>query len=552
MSKILWKSCLVNPVLLGAVLAASFGAASKPAIAAEVETSAPALNQVSQYGAEGSESLSQVTSVSQLSDVQPTDWAFQALQSLVERYGVIAGYPDGRFRGNRALTRYEFAAGLNAALDRVNELIAAGTADLVTKEDLATLQKLQEEFSAELATLRGRVDALEARTAKLESQQFSTTTKLSGEVIFAVTSPLNNPRTAPAGANSNNQIVFQNRVRLALNTSFTGKDLLVTRLDAGNAGPFVNLPGGGPEATQTFNFGNTGGAFALGWLAYYFPLGDKAKVYIPATAGLQYDYAPTISPALDAFDGGSGPLSVFGQRNSIYTIGGGSGIGVNYDLSKNLGVSLGYLASNGATFAANVPTAGNGLFNGSYSALAQLTVTPSDALSVGLTYVNGYRVPGGAIFDTGANTAGGAIGTTLANTPFAGSTSVNSYGVSAAYKFSPKFVVNGWGNYTTATGIGSGLPGAEIWSYALGLGFPDLGKPGNLGGIIVGVQPYLANSGRLGLGPNAAPVHVEGFYKYQLNDNISVTPGVMWISAPGQNSANDSIVIGTLRTTFAF
>lgn len=47
----------------------------------------------------------QFTSVSQLSDVQPTDWAFQALQSLIERYGVIAGYPDGTYRGNRAITR---------------------------------------------------------------------------------------------------------------------------------------------------------------------------------------------------------------------------------------------------------------------------------------------------------------------------------------------------------------------------------------------------------------------------------------------------------------
>ena len=106
--------------------------------------------------------IAQVTSVSQLSDVQPTDWAFQALQSLVERYGCIAGYPNQTYRGNRALTRYEFAAGLNACLDRVNELIATATADIVTREDLTTLQKLQEEFSAELATLRGRVDAVEA------------------------------------------------------------------------------------------------------------------------------------------------------------------------------------------------------------------------------------------------------------------------------------------------------------------------------------------------------------------------------------------------------
>jgi hypothetical protein len=124
--------------------------------------------------------MEQVTSVSQLTDVKPTDWAFQALQSLVERYGCIVGYPDKTYRGNRLLSRFEFAAGLNACLDRVNELIAAATADLVTKEDLAKLQRLQEEFAAELATLRGRVDALDARTATLETQQFSTTTKLSG------------------------------------------------------------------------------------------------------------------------------------------------------------------------------------------------------------------------------------------------------------------------------------------------------------------------------------------------------------------------------------
>jgi hypothetical protein len=83
------------------------------------------------------QSMTQVTSVSQLSDVRPTDWAFQALQSLVERYGCIAGYPDRTYRGNRAITRYEFAAGLNACMDRVNELIAAATADMASKEDLA-------------------------------------------------------------------------------------------------------------------------------------------------------------------------------------------------------------------------------------------------------------------------------------------------------------------------------------------------------------------------------------------------------------------------------
>ena len=130
--------------------------------------------------------MGQVNSVSQFRDVQPTDWAFQSLQSLVERYGCIAGYPNGTYRGNRALTRYEFAAGLNACLDRVNELIATATSNLVTREDLATLQRLQEEFAAELATLRGRVDALESRAAAIEANQFSTTTKLSGVTIVGI------------------------------------------------------------------------------------------------------------------------------------------------------------------------------------------------------------------------------------------------------------------------------------------------------------------------------------------------------------------------------
>ena len=129
-------------------------------------------------------SIEQVTSVSQLGDVQPTDWAFQALQSLVERYGCIAGYPDGTYRGNRAITRYEFAAGVNACLDKIRESIAKSTESLAKRDDLIKLQKLQEEFAAEIATIRGRVDVLEARTSELEANQFSTTTKLSGFTIL--------------------------------------------------------------------------------------------------------------------------------------------------------------------------------------------------------------------------------------------------------------------------------------------------------------------------------------------------------------------------------
>jgi hypothetical protein len=209
---------------LAVLLASGFVWDASRAIAIEPAAIEPA-------AIEPAENMAQVTSVSQLSDVRPTDWAFQALQSLVERYGCIAGYPDRTYRGNRAMTRYEFAAGLNACMDRVNELIAAATADMASKEDLATLQKLQEEFAAELATLRGRVDGVEAKVATLEKQQFSTTTKLSGEAIFSLGAAYGG---APTGRDAN--WTFNDRVRLNLVTSFTGKDTLITGLQAYNFG----------------------------------------------------------------------------------------------------------------------------------------------------------------------------------------------------------------------------------------------------------------------------------------------------------------------------
>ncbi len=178
--------------------------------------------------------MGQVTSVTQLYDIQPTDWAFGALQSLVERYGCIAGYPDGTYRRNRALTRYEFAAGLNACLDRINELIAAATVSQVRREDIVILQRLQEDFAIELAQLRGRIDSLETRTGALEANRFSpsnrpqeplfslgSNSRLLGEAIFTLSDVFS--------GEGDRETVWQERVRMVLLTSFTGKDLLFYR-----------------------------------------------------------------------------------------------------------------------------------------------------------------------------------------------------------------------------------------------------------------------------------------------------------------------------------
>ncbi|MFN6570422.1 iron uptake porin [Dendronalium sp. ChiSLP03b] len=481
--------------------------------------------------------MAQVTSVSQLSDVQPTDWAFQALQSLVERYGCIAGYPNSTYRGNRALTRYEFAAGLNACLDRVNELIATATGELVTKADLATLQKLQEEFSAELATLRGRVDSLEARTAELEANQFSTTTKLQGQVVAVVSDVFSGDNVNGAEITDKNTTLGA-RARIELVTSFTGEDTLFTRIQTDN---ILSPDIGTPEGNLFFaGEDGTNDAF-IDALFYRFPLGERTEVIAIANAGAADDLTSTVN--LFDGDGAYGALSTFGTRNPIYGQIGGAGFGVTHEFGDKLALSLGYLSGT-----ANDPSPKNGLFDGAYGALAQLTVKPSDRITVGLTYINSYKQP----LLTGSNAATFANLATsqgLEDVAF----SSNSYGVQASIGISDRFVLGGWAGYTTSRTLSGSRGDVDIWNYAVTLGFPDLGKKGNLAGIIAGVEPRVTSSSVAGLDEDDdTSYHLEAFYQYKLSDNITITPGIIWLTSPDHNNDNDDVVIGALRTTFSF
>lgn len=526
-------SWLASPAYLAVAILVSSTANATEIPSDQITQENQVLNQVEIYSQEGQkDSLKQVTNVNQLRDVSPTDWAYEALRSLVDRYGCIAGYPNQTFRGNQPLSRYEFAAGLNSCLNQIERLIASS--ESVMREDLETLSRLTEEFQTELATLGGRVDDLESRTAFLEDHQFSTTTKLSGEVIFAVTDSF--------GDNDDNQTVLGDRFRLTFDTSFTGKDKLVTRLAGGNLDTLL-----GPTSTQTFNLNNdedNSNNVSVDWLAYYFPieLGEKTQldVYTAAFGGIHSDYVPTLNPYFEDYDGGNGALSTFASESPIYRIGAGAGAGVSFKfgvLDKIVGPStltVGYLAGEAAD-----PSEGAGLFNGDFGALAQLNVALTDSINLGATYVRGYN--------DGTPTFGNIVGTTLANLDGV-QKSTNTFGAQATWKVSERINLSSYFAYQDVNVKEADIDDGEVWTWGAGIALPDLGKEGNVLGLFAGTPPYLGDAAS-----NKTPIHVEAFYKYQINDNISITPGLIWLqnAEQGVNDEDDRF-IGTLRTTFTF
>lgn len=501
--------------------------------------------------ADNTPDLAQVTSVSQLSDVRPNDWAFQALQSLVERYGCIVGYPDRTYRGNRALTRYEFAAGLNACLDKIQELIAAATADFVRREDLEVIKRLQEEFAAELAVLRGRIESLEVRTATLEKQQFSTTSRLNGEVIFALSSIL--AGDLADGREADRIPTFGDRIRLNIESSFSGRDLLTTRLQANNIVPLGGSTsagqGLGPLLTNEGRLefdGDSGNQFGLGLLRYRFPLGERTNVYIAGAGNgfVDLDASAQLTPY---FDGSA--VSLFGLRNPIYNYSFGAGLGLRHQFNDLIELNFGYLVPD---FIASNPQQKNGLFDGQYGALAQMILNVSPTARIGFTYINAYSPFPSRLQPEDAFNLG-ATGSNLANSNFGRPVNINAYGISGVVNLSPNIALSGWVGYANHRYIGRG--DGQVWNWLVGVAFPDLISRGSTGGIMVGMEPKLTridNNVNGGQADRDTSLHVELFYKYRLNDNISITPGVIWLTAPNHDARNDDVFIGVLRTVFYF
>jgi hypothetical protein len=528
--------------------------------------------------------MAQVTSVSQLSDVQPTDWAFQALQNLVERYGCIAGYPDGTFRGNRSLTRYEFAAGLNACLDRVNELITQGLSDVVTKEDLATIQRLQEEFAAELAALRGRVDTLEARTAELEANQFSTTTVLRGLTWFNLTgafadgnvrvetSDLSAPAVLrPAGRNpatgrpivqeveDDPELTFSYLTWLTLQTSFTGRDSLVTQLAVGNGDSPVNLFAsaglyntfGTPFTDQTAGPDVGSSDVILRELFYSFPLTDNVQV----TVGPRVNWYRYFDNNRFTFFLNGASTFNSGGSTMLNTIDRGSGAVVQWQINNDLRLGVAYLGESDEFLPSSLfNSASNpkdGLFGGTNTVTAELAFSPSNDFTVRLLY-NHSNI--NAIFGQ----VGGAIGEPIYGVADDGNggplndATADAFNVNFDWLITPGIGI--FGRYTYAsTHIEPGDIDAQ--AFQAGIAFPDLLKEGAQLTLSY-MLPFSVLDGRrflvAGGGDGGVQYEFEATYYYPITDNIALVPAFYIIGNPNNFDSNPTVYVGNLRTQFSF
>jgi hypothetical protein len=378
------------------------------------------------------------------------------------------------------------------------------------------------DYSQHIAQAEPTATPVAQSPAAPSGNQFSNTTKLQGQVIFGLTSGL-------SGDISRNA-VLGHRTRLELITSL-GNGTLTTRLQASGLGLSNNAPGATvttPEGTSSFADGATDSRVGIGLLRYEMPIGPNTQMMVVANAAGEDEFTDSINPLFDG-DGAFGAISRFGNRPSIYYFATGAGAGVRHKFSENLEGSVVYLANS-----ANNPAPGSGLTAGGYGAIAQLAYkSPNNPnTKVGFTYVNAYNANPG----TGSNNAnpGGAS---------------NMFGIAASVGVSSNLALGGWVGYNknnTAEGD------RDILNWAVTAAFPDLGAPGNLGGLIVGQEPRVTSASGTAVADPGSSLHLEGFYQFKVSENVSITPGLIYLTAPDHNSANAGALIGVIRTTFTF
>jgi hypothetical protein len=511
------------------------------------------LNSLNNYFPNNPDSLKFIPSVSQLKPLKQEDWEVKALKKLALRYDCLNSSTKAAIAAQSSLTRYEFASQFNFCLQKIEE--NKQILENLKSEDLKTLNRLKKDFEIELTNLRERIARADQSLSFLEENQFSSTLKMFGLIRFNSLSFFSGKGDTSSVLQYSNFTVF--------NASFTGLDSLFLGIST-TATPLPELAteNNGREIGSTregsaliAGAGNTNNSTFLTNLKYTFPVNDNLSLTI---RGFEFFSRSLLSLPnfLPYYNVGDGPVSTFAQMPAIYRLGSGSGGNINYQITDGLVLDLSYYASNG-----NNPSQSKGLFNGNYIATGRLSYNPNPDFYAEFVYLNGYFGKGSFSYDNGLDFNAGFIGTALANRfDEAGvlfdrdaNVSINSYMFLTYYAITPKFLIGGSINKTDARLIEMG--DADIWSYWFALTFPDLFAENNLGGIVIGVEPTLTDL-KTSL-PHAdfksdRGLHLEAYYRFHVNDHISITPALIWINSPNQDHNNQDILIGTIRTSFRF
>lgn len=528
--------------------------------------------------------LAQVTRVTDFSDVFPSDWAFQALSNLVENYGCIQGYPDRTFQGQRSLTRFEFAAGLNACLD-----VLVGGLGGLSDDDLLMIRSLQEEFSAELATLRGRVDVLETETAQLRAQQFSTQTKLRGQVFMNLgggfaNGPILAERNSAAAFPGSVQFVPPRRVGgvpdvatistnpsttvgslawINMDTSFTGSDRLKLQFVAGGGiapGNFFGSAGLFNTFGTPFTFQTGSPApfdVAIRELSYVFPVGDSLTVDVGARINW-YSYFDNNRYTFFLTGANSFNSSGGTQVNSLDR---GAGAIAVWNVADWMDVRVGYLAESNE-FLPGLRDAENpqrGLFGGTSTLSGQIGLRPFNNLNLRFLYTRSNLMPnalgqiGGSASEPIYGFADNGFGGALTNAP-ADTFLFN-------FDWTPTTWLGLFGRYSygstqltdAATRVRIGDVNAQ--SFQIGVAFPNLFREGALGTVsylipfdVTGGREFLVSGG----GDGGTQQELEFSYRYPINRNIAIMPSAYWIMNANNFGSNPDIFIFNLQTQISF
>ncbi|HBE18800.1 MAG TPA: S-layer protein [Cyanobacteria bacterium UBA11149] len=474
------------------------------------------------------ESMDRVTSVSKLADIQPTDWAFPALESLAQKYGCLVEYPARFFEGNQKISRYEFGAMLLSCQDSFF--------NLVTEDDLHTWQRLQAEFATELDALKVRVNSLYTRLNQVKANKFSPTLLMGGQVIFGLAFAEGGK---PPGKGETN-IVLTHQTQLTTVSSLTGKDRLQFSLATGN---FNNLGFANLNSLNTYmgllNY-QTGLAnnIILNSLEYRFPIFRDRAVFTIKPVG--FSLSDILTANTPYFDSGRGAISRFAAANPVFQIGSlESGLGVDWLMNNQARLQVAYGTQNSAN-----PL--GGFLGGNRSALGiQLLLKPNPNLVTGFAYINAYTRDGRLDTLTGsfnADTSG----------TFLEPAQIHALSATLQWRLSPHTTLGTWGGLIYSNSLESGAFAISATSL-VSLGIEDpFGREGDFLSFLIGIPPKLLIGSQIERFDEGTALHIETFYRFRINDYISITPGFFIVTDPGHIPSNNPIFVGTIRTTFRF